>query len=224
MQTLLETLPLRERPAWRAAYQAESCNLVELLAALVGGGKQIEIAQALLAQFRSVHALVKAGPAEIQQVAGAGPTTAARLRAALELGRRLSITGPNDNPVIQSPSDAAGLFIHRMQHLEQEHLMVLLLDTRNRVIGDPIDLYHGSLNTSLIRIAEVFRPAIRANAAAILVAHNHPSGSPEPSPEDVAITRAIVQAGQLLDVECLDHLIVGGGRFVSLKSKGLGFA
>jgi DNA repair protein RadC len=224
VQTVLETLPLRERPAWRAAYQAEGCNLVELLAALVGGGKQIEIAQALLGQFGSVHALVKAGPAEIQQVAGAGPTTAARLRAALELGRRLSITGPNDNPVIQSPSDAAGLFIHRMQHLEQEHLMVLLLDTRNRVIGEPVDLYHGSLNTSLIRIAEVFRPAIRANAAAILIAHNHPSGSPEPSPEDVAITRAIVQAGQLLDLECLDHLIVGGGSFVSLKSKGLGFA
>lgn len=102
--------------------------------------------------------------------------------------------------------------------------MVLLLDTRNRVIGEPVDLYHGSLNTSLIRIAEVFRPAIRANAAAILIAHNHPSGSPDPSPEDVAITRAIVQAGQLLDVECLDHLIVGGGGFVSLKSKGLGFA
>lgn len=219
VQTLLETLPLRERPAWRAAYQAEGCNLVELLAALVGGSKQIEIAQALLGQFGSVHALAKAGPAEIQQVAGAGPTTAARLRAALELGRRLAITGPNDNPVIQSPSDAAGLFIHRMQHLEQEHLMVLLLDTRNRVIGEPVDLYHGSLNSSLIRIAEVFRPAIRANAAAILIAHNHPSGSPE----DVAITRAIVQAGQLLDVECLDHLIVGGGCFVSLKSKGLGF-
>ena len=223
MQTLLETLPLRERPAWRAAYQAEGCNLVELLAALVGGRTQIEIAQALLSQFGSVHALARAAPAEIQQVAGAGPTTAARLRAALELGHRLSITGPNDNRVIQSPNDAAGLFLHRMQHLEQEHLMVLLLDTRNRVIGEPIDLYHGSLNMSLIRIAEVFRPAIRANAAAILVAHNHPSGSPEPSPEDVAITRAIVQAGHLLDMECLDHLIIAGGLFVSLKSKGLGF-
>lgn len=102
-------------------------------------------------------------------------------------------------------------------------MMVLLLDTRNRLIGEPVDLYHGSLNTSLIRIGEVFRHAIRANAAAILVAHNHPSGTPDPSPEDVAITRAIVQACRLLDVECLDHLIVGMGRFASLKSKGLGF-
>jgi len=223
VRTLLEALPLRERPAWRVAYQAEGCNLVELIAALVGGDRQIEIAQSLLGRFGSVHMLAKATPNEIQGVLGVGPSTAARVRAALELGRRLSIAQDENNPVIQSPDDAANLLMHQMLHLEQEHFMVVMLDTRNRLIGEPVELYHGSLNSSLIRIGEVFRPAIRANAAAILIAHNHPSGSPDPSPEDVAITRAVVEAGRLLDVECLDHLIIGRGRFVSLKSKGLGF-
>jgi DNA repair protein RadC len=223
MAWLLERLPLRERPAWRVAYRAEGCNLVELIAALVGGDRQIEIAQALIGRFGSLRALARATPNEIQEVLGVGPSTAARLRAALELGRRLGAMDEKDPPPIQSPDDAANLLMYQMQHLEQEHLMVLLLDTRNRLIGEPVDLYHGSLNSSLIRIGEIFRPAIRANAAAILVAHNHPSGTPDPSPEDVAITRAIVEAGRLLDVECLDHLIMGRGHFVSLKSKGLGF-
>ena len=223
MAWLLERLPLRERPAWRVAYQAEGCNIVELIAALIGGDRQIEIAQALIGRFGSPRGLARATPDEVQEVLGVGPSTAARLRAALELGRRLGVMDEKDPPPIQSPEDAANLLMYQMQHLEQEHLMVLLLDTRNRLIGEPIELYHGSLNTSLIRIGEVFRHAIRANAAAILVAHNHPSGTPDPSPEDVAITRAIVEAGRLLDVECLDHLIMGRGRFVSLKSKGLGF-
>jgi DNA repair protein RadC len=196
---------------------------VEFIAALIGGDRQIEIAQALIGQFGSLRALARATPDEVQEVLGVGPSTAARLRAALELGRRLGVMDGEDPPPIQSPDDAANLLMVQMQHLEQEHLMVLLLDTRNRLMGEPIELYHGSLNTSLIRIGEVFRPAIRANAAAILLAHNHPSGTPDPSPEDVAITRAIVEAGRLLDVECLDHLIMGRGRFVSLKSKGLGF-
>ena len=100
---------------------------------------------------------------------------------------------------------------------------MLLLDTRNRVIGEPVVLYHGSLNTSLIRVGEVFRDAIRANAAAIIIAHNHPSSDPSPSPEDVAVTRALVEAGKLLDIQCLDHVIVGGVRHVSLKERGLGF-
>lgn len=223
MVRLLERLPLRERPAWRVAYQAEGCNLVELIAALVGGDRQIEIAQALIGRFGSLRAMARATPNKLQGVLGVGPTTGARLRAALELGRRLGKSDDDAPPVIQSPDDAANLLMYQMQHLEQEHLMVLLLDTRNRLIGEPVTLYHGSLNTSLIRIGEIFRPAIRSNAAAVLIAHNHPSGSPDPSPEDVAITRAVVQAGRLLDLECLDHLIIGQGRFVSLKSRGLGF-
>jgi DNA repair protein RadC len=109
-----------------------------------------------------------------------------------------------------------------MSALEKEELWVLLLNARNHLLRR-VKVYLGSVNTSMIRIAEVFQPAVRAGAAAVIVMHNHPSGDPSPSPEDVAVTRAMVEAGRLLDVEVLDHLIIGGGRYVSLKSKGLGF-
>ena len=109
-----------------------------------------------------------------------------------------------------------------MGALDQEELRVLLLDTRNRVLS-AITLYRGSLNSSQIRVAEIFKSAIRANSASIIVLHNHPSGDPTPSPEDVAVTRSIVQAGKLLDIDVLDHLVIGHNRWVSLKERGLGF-
>jgi DNA repair protein RadC len=111
-----------------------------------------------------------------------------------------------------------------MAHLEQEHLFVMTLNTRNALLGEPVEVYHGSINTSLIRVAEIFRPALRANASSIIVAHSHPSGDPAPSPEDLAVTRAMVEAGNLLDIEVLDHLVIGANSFVSLKAKGLGFS
>ena len=109
-----------------------------------------------------------------------------------------------------------------MAALTQEQLWVLILDTRNRVLGVE-KVYKGSLNSSMVRIGELFRPAIQRNAASIIVVHNHPSGDPTPSPEDVALTRGILQAGKLMDIELLDHLVIGQGRFVSMKEKGLGF-
>jgi DNA repair protein RadC len=109
-----------------------------------------------------------------------------------------------------------------MSALEQEELWVILLNTRNSVI-DVDAVYKGSLNSSQVRVGELFRTAIRRNAAAIIVVHNHPSGDPTPSPDDVAITRAILQAGKLLDIDVLDHLVIAGGRHVSLKERGLGF-
>ena len=112
---------------------------------------------------------------------------------------------------------------YEMSALEQEELRIILLDTRNHV-DKILIVYKGSLNSSMVRIGELFKMAIRANAASIIVVHNHPSGDPSPSPDDIALTRAIVQAGKLLDVEVLDHLVIGRGRFVSLKEKGLGFA
>lgn len=126
-----------------------------------------------------------------------------------------------DKPRIQSPEDAGVLLGDMAQH-EQEHLDVLLLNTRNEVIHR-FNIYKGSLNSSSIRITELFREAVKKNAAAIIVAHNHPSGDPTPSPEDVGVTREIVKAGKLLDIDVLDHLIIGHGRFISLKGKGLGF-
>jgi DNA repair protein RadC len=109
-----------------------------------------------------------------------------------------------------------------MGHLEQEHFRVLYLDTRNRLMGSNT-MYVGSLNASHIRVGEVFREAIKRNCAAIICVHNHPSGDPTPSPEDVEITRQLVDAGDLLDIELLDHLIIGQQRFVSLRERGLGF-
>jgi len=193
------------------------------MAALVGGKDQLEVASAVFSRFGSLQALSRASIHELTSVYGIGLARAACIKAALEMGQRSMATWDDDAPAIQSPDDAANLLIPLMQDLEQEHLFVLNLDTRNRVIGEPIEIYHGSLNTSLVRVAELFRPAIQANAASILVAHNHPSNDPTPSPEDVTITRAIVQAGKLLDIICLDHIIIGRGRFVSLKSRDLGF-
>ena len=118
----------------------------------------------------------------------------------------------------------AALVQYEMSLLEQEYLKTILLDTRNRVMAI-IEVYHGNVNSSQVRVAEVFKPAIQRMAPAIICVHNHPSNDPTPSPDDVAVTRAMVQAGKLLDIQMLDHLIIGGnGRFVSLKERGLGFS
>jgi DNA repair protein RadC len=123
---------------------------------------------------------------------------------------------------IHSPEEAAHLILHEMSALEQEELWVLLLNTRNKLISTEA-IYRGSLNSSQVRIGEIFKTAIRRNAASIIVAHNHPSGDPTPSPDDIAVTRGIVEAGKLMDVDVLDHLVIGSGNFVSLKQRGLGF-
>ena len=129
---------------------------------------------------------------------------------------------PTERPAIQSPQDAFEILRCFMGSLDHEELWVLNLDTRNRLMH-LVKLYQGSVNTSQVRISEVFRQAIIDNSPTILVAHNHPSGDATPSPEDIAVTRAIVQAGKLLDIEVLDHLVVSRDRFVSLKERGLGF-
>jgi DNA repair protein RadC len=183
----------------------------------------LQLAQKLLLDMGGLTGLHQASLEALCESRGIGPAKAAQLKAAIELGRRLSIASPEERPVIQSPEDAATLLLYEMGALEQEHLRVLMLDTRNRVIRT-MEVYRGSLNSSTIRIGEIFRDAIRANSAAIIIAHNHPSGDPAPSPEDVRVTKALVEAGELLDIEVLDHLIIGKNCYVSLKSKGLGFS
>jgi DNA repair protein RadC len=159
----------------------------------------------------------------LTNVPGIGPKTAAALRAALELGRRLMSEAVQDEIQIRSPEDAARILLPMLSYQEQENFTILYLNTRNHVVDKEI-LYRGSLNTSLVRIAEVFKGAVRRNCAAIIVAHNHPSGDPEPSPEDVALTRRLIQAGELLEVELLDHVVVGNTRYVSMRERKLGFA
>jgi DNA repair protein RadC len=216
-------LPMRERPLYRVANHSDACNLIELLTVLVGGPRAATTAQALLAKYGTAVQIGNAPVAEmVRVVPGISEKLAARIKAAAEFGRRLT-TEVVDQPEIRSPADAAALLMGRMSTLEQEYLYVLLLNTRNRVIGSPCEVYHGSLNTSLIRVGEIFRDAIRANAAAIIVAHNHPSGQPEASREDIQVTVSIREAGKLLDIELLDHIIVGNPQWISLKERGLGF-
>lgn len=129
---------------------------------------------------------------------------------------------PAPREQIKSPADVAALLMVEMAHLDQEEFRVLHLDTKNR-LQSMITLYRGSLNSATVRVGEVYKAALRLNSAAIIVAHQHPSGCPEPSPEDLLVTRQIVEAGKLLDVECLDSLVIGRGRWVSLRERGLGF-
>ena len=222
-QPKLKSMPLRDQPAYRVAQNANGCNVTELMAAVIGGPKQIEIAQALLARFDGdIRRLYQAHPAELAKVRGIHQTTAIRIKAALNLGLRLNLPG-EERPVINSPADAAALVQSEMSLLEKEHLKVMLLDTRNHAV-DIVQIYEGSINSSQVRIAEVFKPAVARTAPAIIIFHNHPSSDPTPSPDDVVVTRAIVQAGKLLDIQALDHLIIGGSRWVSLKERGLGFS
>lgn len=222
-QPKIKTLPLRDQPAYRVTANPAACSLAELLAAVVGGAQQIEIAEGLLVRFGGdVRRIYHAHIAEIASVHGVGQQTAVRIKAALSLG--LKLQEPTDErPSINSPADAAALVLHEMSLLEQEYLKVFLLDTRNRVL-EIVEVYHGAVNSSQVRIAEVFKPAVQRMAPSIICCHNHPSADCTPSPDDVAVTRAMVQAGKLLDIDLLDHLIIGGGRFVSLKERGLGFS
>lgn len=218
----LKLLPIREQPAFRVARDSDACSLAELLAVIIGGSTQIEAAERLLSRFGSIRKIAQAHVDEISRVPGISNQTALRLKAALALGRKL-LQPEDERPTIHSPGDAAQILMPMLAHREQEFLMVMMLDTRNRVL-DVAELYHGSLNSSIVRVGEVFKPALQRNAASILIAHNHPSFDPTPSPEDVTVTHAIVQAGKLLDVNVVDHIICGLSRWVSLKEKGLGFS
>ena len=218
----LRLLPIREQPAFRVARDSDACSLAELLAVIIGGSTQIEAAEWLLSRFGSIRKIAQAHVDEISRVPGISNQTALRLKAALALGRKL-LQPEDDRPVIHSPGDAAQILMPMLAHREQEFLMVMMLDTRNRML-EVSEVYHGSLNSSMVRVGEVFKPALQRNAASVLVAHNHPSSDPTPSPEDVTVTRAIVQAGKLLDVSVVDHIVCGLSRWVSLKEKGLGFS
>jgi DNA repair protein RadC len=204
----------------------QSLTTAELLAILlrtgVRGENAVQVGQRLLQTFGGISGLHRASIDELAAQHGLGEAKVAQIKAAIELGRRLSLEAPEERPVVHSPADAAALVQYEMSALEQEELRVMLLDTRNRVL-DIVTVYRGSVNTSQARVGELFKAAIRRNATGIIVVHNHPSGDPTPSPDDVAITRAFVQAGKLLDISVLDHLVIGSGRYVSLKERGLGF-
>lgn len=216
-----------ERPRERLA-QAGSGALseAELLAILLRVGIQgenaVAMGQRLLIHFGGLRGIHQASFHDLAAQKGIGAAKASQIKAAIELGQRLMTLTPEERPVIHGPSDVAALVMYEMSGFDQEHVWVINLDTRNRVIN--IDrLYAGSVNASSVRIGEIFRGAVQRNAASIVLVHNHPSGDPTPSPEDAALTRGLVQAGKLLDILLLDHIVIGYGKYASLKEKGLGF-
>jgi DNA repair protein RadC len=216
-----------ERPRERLeSLGPQALSNAELIAILLRVGVQgenaVQVGQRLLQKFGGIAGIHRAPFEELIGQHGIGEAKASQIKAAIELGRRLTLESPEERAAINSPADAAALVQYEMSVLEQEHLRVILLDTRNRVL-DVVEVYHGSINSSQVRVGEIFKAAVRRNAPSLIIVHNHPSGDPTPSPDDVAVTRAIVQAGKLMDVDVLDHLVIGQGRWVSLKERGLGF-
>jgi len=213
----------RERLAQLGPQALSNAELIGILLRVgVQGENAVQVGQRLLQAFGGIAGLQRASFDEVCAQHGLGAAKAAQIKAAVELGRRLTLESPDERPAIHSPADAAALVQYEMSALEQEELRVMLLDTRNRVL-DIQDVYRGSLNSSQVRVGELFKGAIRRNVAAVIIVHNHPSGDPTPSPDDVALTRAVIEAGRLLDIEVLDHLVIGRGRWVSLKERKLGF-
>lgn len=227
----IQDLDQHERPRERLAnYGPSALSEAELLAIIlrvgVPGESAVMVGNRLLKTFNGLMGIHRASYEEVCQQHGLGQAKAAQIKAAIEIGNRLAKQKILEDASISfhSPEEVARFVQYEMSALDQEQLRVVLLDTRNR-LQKMVNLYTGSLNSSTVRIGELFKEAIRHNAAAIILIHNHPSGDPSPSPEDINLTRAAVQAGKLLDIEVLDHIVIGRGegRFVSLKKKELGF-
>ena len=224
---MIRDLPAAERPRERLRnYGPSYLSNAELLAIILRTGTPSEsvlsLSPRLLSHFGGLAGLARANYDELRSIHGLGEAKTAQLKAAFELGRRLLSLQENERATIHSPQDAANLPQGEMAFLEQEHLRVVLLNTRNQVLAIP-EVYRGNVNSAVIRGAEVFREAVRSNAPAIIVVHNHASGDPTPSEEDVRVTEQLLEAGELLDIELLDHLVVAQNGFISMKETGLGF-
>lgn len=220
-------LPLDERPRERLErYGAATLQTAELLAIIFGSGMRgenvVDLSARLLREFGGLGTLLAADLPALCGQRGLGPAKAMQIKAVHEIGRRLNVLAPDQKPQITCPADVAALVSIEMAYLAQEQLRVLCLDTKNFVVHQQT-VYQGTVNTSVVRAAEVFKPAVTRNSPAIIVLHNHPSGDPAPSPEDVKTTEQLRQAGEILDIELLDHIIIGQHRFVSLKERRLGF-
>lgn len=198
----------------------------ELLAILlrvgVAGENVVSLSQRLLKEHGGLSGLSRVPLSQLCELRGMGEAKASQLKAALELGRRLLLAEPDQRLQIRSPGDLASPLMLEMAELEQEHLKVIMLDNKNRVLKMQT-VYVGTINSSQVRVAEIYREAIRQNALSIIVAHNHPSGDPTPSSEDVAVTGELIEAGKLLGIDLLDHLVIGHQRFVSLRERRLAF-
>ena len=225
-QSSFKSLPPNERPRERMlSLGAATLSNVELIAVLLRTGTAtdnvLQVAEQILIKCGGLAGLMRATHTDLMKIDGMGPTKATQIMAVVELAKRAMILPAAARVVIDKAEDAARLFMD-MQFLEQEHVRILLLDSARRVIASPT-IYIGTLNSSVLRVSEIFRDAITRNSAAIVMAHNHPSGDPTPSPEDMELTHTLIAAGKLLDIQVIDHLIMGHNQWVSMKAMGLSF-
>ena len=220
-------LPATERPRERRALRGPSglsaAELIAIVWGTGGGGRTaVELAEEALARHGGVAALGRAGVAELLGLAGVGEAKAGRLTAAFELGRRSVADWPAGRWTIRTPRDVADRMLVEMGRLEREELRVLSLNAKN-VVQRVSHVYAGNVSTSLVRIGELFRDAVRLDASGVVLVHNHPSGDPTPSPEDLHLTAEAIAAGRLLDLEVLDHVVIGHDAWVSLRDRGVAF-
>lgn len=213
-----------DRPRERLITQGpQSLSNQELIAILLRTGTRKEsvlnLSNRLLHQFEGLRLLKEASLEEIMTISGIGQAKAVQVMAAIEIGRRISNLTFEDRYVIRSPEDGANFLMNDMRFLQQEHFVCLYLNTKNQVMHQQT-IFIGSLNASIVHPREVFKEAFRRSAASIVCAHNHPSGDPAPSKEDIDVTRRLVECGKMIGIEVLDHLIIGDKKYVSLKEKG----
>jgi len=222
----IHDLPVSERPRERLQkFGAEALSAQEILAVILGRGIAGEsvmmTAQRLLSQFGSIKGIAGASLEELSQVKGIGPAKASQIKAAFELANRLEgYPEPGKKPVVKTPDEVVSLVRGKLKGKQKEHFLALLLDTRGQLIKIS-EISIGSLDSSIVHPREVFKEAISASAASVIFAHNHPSGIPEPSEDDVKLTERLAQTGEVIGIEVLDHIVISDNNYVSLKRQGL---
>ena len=221
----IHDLPISERPRERLQkLGVEALSAQEILALILGRGiageSVVVTAQRLLSQFGNLKGMAGASVEELSQVKGIGVAKASQIKAAFELTNRLEGRPESARSVVKTPDDVAALVQGRLRGKKREHFLALLLDTRNQLIKTA-EISVGSLDTSVVHPREVFKEAVSASAALVIFVHNHPSGDPEASEDDIKLTKRLDEAGEIMGIDVLDHIIIGDGKFLSMKREGL---